>query len=289
MERKNKINKRYTGHYLLRILKESTFEEVRVFRITRRRMIFLVISTASLLVLLVGALIFFTPIRVLIPGYPTEEFRERLVQNNMITDSLLEELQLRDQYIMNIKQIMTGDIQTSYDDTTQVKQEYSNIDFSVSKEDSMLRESVDETDDQPPMELSEDGEVYSMGGNLSLTHFFPPVKGYVTNSMNLSLNHFGTDIVTEPDMIVKSVLDGVVILSTWSLEYGYTIYLQHENNLVSVYKHNAVLFKQAGVRVSAGDAIAVVGNTGELTTGPHLHFELWFNGTPLNPEEYINF
>jgi len=120
-------------------------------------------------------------------------------------------------------------------------------------------------------------------------HFFPPVKGYVTNSMNLSLNHFGTDIVTEPDMIVKSVLDGVVILSTWSLEYGYTIYLQHENNLVSVYKHNAVLFKQAGVRVSAGDAIAVVGNTGELTTGPHLHFELWFNGTPLNPEEYINF
>ncbi len=241
------------------------------------------------LIVLTGTLIFFTPIRALIPGYPSDEFRKQLIANNMLADSLQTELQLRDQYITNIKQIMTGDIHTDYTDTIELNQKYTSLEFPTSKEDSLLRMSVEEIDDQPPMEIPDEGGVYNLGGNLSMTHFFPPVKGYVTNSMNLSLNHFGTDIVTEPDMIVKSILDGVVILSTWSLEFGYTIYIQHENNLVSVYKHNAVLFKQSGVRVAAGDAIAVVGNTGELTSGPHLHFELWFNGTPLNPEEYINF
>ncbi|MCF8295249.1 MAG: M23 family metallopeptidase, partial [Bacteroidales bacterium] len=286
---KNDIKERYSGHYLLRILKESTFEEIKVFRVTRKRMIFLGISSMIVLIVLTGTLIFFTPIRALIPGYPSDEFRKQLIANNMLADSLQTELQLRDQYITNIKQIMTGDIHTDYTDTIELNQKYTSLDFPTSKEDSLLRMSVEEIEEQPPIEMPEEEGVYNLGGNLNLTHFFPPVKGYVTNSMNLSLNHFGTDIVTEPDMIVKSILDGVVILSTWSLEFGYTIYIQHENNLVSVYKHNAVLFKQSGVRVAAGDAIAVVGNTGELTSGPHLHFELWFNGTPLNPEEYINF
>jgi murein DD-endopeptidase MepM/ murein hydrolase activator NlpD len=287
LEPTEKIKNRYSGHYLLKIVKESTFEEIRVFRVTRLRMIYLSIIALSFMILIIGSLIFFTPIRTLIPGYPDEDFRQQLIENIGMTDSLLAELQVRDQYILNIKNILEGDVKTDYSDTSSKEKIYTNIDFSVSAEDSLLRESVDQEEYASPLESGGYGN--SLGETLILTHFFPPVKGFVTNSIDFSLNHYGTDIVTEPNMIVKATLDGVVILSTWSLEYGYTMYIQHENNLISVYKHNAALLKKTGNRVMAGDAIAVVGNSGELSTGPHLHFELWFNGIPLNPEEYVNF
>lgn len=250
-------------------------------------MIYLSSISLAFLVFLTGSLIVFTPLRTLIPGYPDENFRRQLMDNVAITDSLLAELQLRDQYILNIKRIMEGDVKADYSDTTKDEKTYSSLDFSISAEDSLLRESVGQEEFGESYESSSFSS--GLGEHLILTHFFPPVKGFVTNSIDLSLNHFGTDIVTEPNMIVKATLDGVVVLSTWSLEYGYTLYIQHENNLISVYKHNAALLKKTGNRVMAGDAIAVVGNSGELSTGPHLHFELWFNGIPLDAEEYINF
>lgn len=250
-------------------------------------MIYLSSIALGVLVLLTGSLIVFTPLRTLIPGYPDENFRKQLMDNVAMTDSLIAELQLRDQYILNVKKILEGDVKADYSDTTKIEKTYENLDFSVSSEDSLLRESVGQEEYGEPYE----GSTFSgsLGENLILTHFFPPVKGFVTNSIDLSLNHFGTDIVTEPNMIVKATLDGIVILSTWSLEYGYTMFIQHENNLISCYKHNAALLKKKGNRVMAGDAIAVVGNSGELSTGPHLHFEIWFNGIPLDAEEYINF
>ena len=124
---------------------------------------------------------------------------------------------------------------------------------------------------------------------LDKLHFFTPVRGMVTNSFNPSNNHFGTDIVAGPNEVVKATLAGTVIMATWTLETGYVIEIQHDNNLISVYKHNAELLQKVGLRVKAGDAIAIIGNSGELTTGPHLHFELWQNGVALNPENFIVF
>ena len=120
-------------------------------------------------------------------------------------------------------------------------------------------------------------------------HFFTPVAGLVTREFNPVAGHFGIDLVAAPNEVVKATLEGTVIMSTWTLETGYVIQIQHGNELLSVYKHNAALFKSVGEKVVAGDAIAIVGNSGELTTGPHLHFELWHNRVPLNPADYIVF
>jgi murein DD-endopeptidase MepM/ murein hydrolase activator NlpD len=115
------------------------------------------------------------------------------------------------------------------------------------------------------------------------------VNGIVTNSFKGSENHFGTDIVAGPNEVVKATLDGTIILSTWTIETGNVVQIQHDNDLISVYKHNAEILKNMGKRVKAGEPIAIIGNSGELTTGPHLHFELWYKGKPVNPEEYITF
>ena len=120
-------------------------------------------------------------------------------------------------------------------------------------------------------------------------HFFTPLKGLVTNHFNLSENHYGIDIVSKPDEVILAVLDGTVTLSAWTLETGYIIEIQHSANLISVYKHLSQRLKETGSKVRAGEAIAIIGNTGELSSGPHLHFELWRNGIPLNPESYIMF
>jgi len=120
-------------------------------------------------------------------------------------------------------------------------------------------------------------------------HFFPPVNGILTRGFNPMEGHYGIDLVAAPNEVVKAALDGTVTMSTWTLETGYVIQIQHDYELLSVYKHNATLFKSVGQKVVAGDAIAIVGNSGELTTGPHLHFELWHDRVPLNPVEYIVF
>jgi murein DD-endopeptidase MepM/ murein hydrolase activator NlpD len=125
--------------------------------------------------------------------------------------------------------------------------------------------------------------------DLAGIHFFTPVRGLVTQSFNARENHFGTDIGAAHNEVVKATLDGTVTLADWTVETGYTISIQHENNLISFYKHNAELLKKVGNVVKAGDAIAIIGNSGELTTGPHLHFELWHNGTPIDPQTYIVF
>ena len=126
-------------------------------------------------------------------------------------------------------------------------------------------------------------------GGISQIHFFPPVKGLVTNSFNSLADHYGTDIVAASNEVVKATLEGTVIMATWTLETGWVIQIQHKNNLISIYKHNAELLKRVGDFVEVGEAIAIIGNSGELTTGPHLHFELWYLGIPLDPEDYISF
>jgi murein DD-endopeptidase MepM/ murein hydrolase activator NlpD len=119
--------------------------------------------------------------------------------------------------------------------------------------------------------------------------FFSPLKGLVTNSFDMKEEHYGIDITAQENEAIKATLDGTVIMSAWTSETGYVIQIQHENNLVSVYKHNSALMKKVGQYVKAGEVVAIIGNSGELTSGTHLHFELWYNGNPIDPQEYMVF
>jgi len=238
---------------------------------------------SALIVVLVILLIATTGLREYIPGYPKAEYRQMLIQIALQVDSLENELALRDQMFSGIRSIIEGEIpdnrmevDTSVKPNEIVFQEYNHDSVF---QDKLLAEQLSLSFQNTNTERRE----------LSHLHLFVPVKGLVTNQFNASADHFGVDLVSEPNARISAVLSGTVIFSGWTLETGYVIYLQHEADLISVYKHNAELLKKTGDKVRAGEAVAIIGDSGELSTGPHLHFELWQNGTALNPEQYIDF
>jgi murein DD-endopeptidase MepM/ murein hydrolase activator NlpD len=120
--------------------------------------------------------------------------------------------------------------------------------------------------------------------------YFTPVSGIIISSFDpASSGHYGVDVVAKDNEPIKAVAEGTVVFSGWTQDFGYTLIIQHKAGILSVYKHNSVLLEKVGNYVAAGDVIAIIGNTGELTSGPHLHFELWYNGNPVNPEEFVSF
>jgi murein DD-endopeptidase MepM/ murein hydrolase activator NlpD len=283
---KGKFIHRLKYNYRLVILNDKSFKEVLSIRLTKLNAYLIVGSSALLLVAIVTLLIAFTPLRELIPGYPSGETRRHIIRNAYLLDSLENELHKRDRYFKNINAIITGKEPTSYNTGVDTSFQTDEIEFTKSIQDSLLRIQVEQEEQYNLALLNKNFEEV----NISKIHFFPPVKGMVTSSFDAKANHYGTDIAVGTDNIVKATLGGTVIMSTWSLKTGYVIQIQHKNNLISVYKHNAELLKEEGAIVKAGEAIAVVGNSGELlTTGPHLHFELWQNGIALDAENYIVF
>lgn len=284
-KKRRKLFRKLIHKYRMVLLNEDTFEEVGSMRLTRLNLIAVVGGILILLVAIVYTLIAYTSIREFIPGYPDAAMRQNIRQNAMKLDSLKYEQAIRDQYFDNLKRIITGEMPENYmNDTTGVvnKQE---ITFLRSINDSLLRQQV-EAEEQFRLSVFDGEQAHR---HLYELHFFTPVNGIITRSFNPMEGHYGIDLVAEPNEVVKAALDGTVIMSIWTLETGYVIQLQHDYELLSVYKHNATLFKSVGQKVVAGDAIAIVGNSGELTTGPHLHFELWRDRVPLNPVDYIVF
>ena len=274
--------------YRLVFYNDSTLEEAWHLRFTVINV--LSIAGTIIIILVVGsmALVMFTPMREFIPGYPTDEMRREIVTNALRLDSLEYEIHLRDKYINTVNAIVAGrEPELTEVGTDNHPANYENISFTRSEQDSLLRKQVREEEQfnfvlrQQPASSEE--------LPLSRIHPFKPVEGVVTSKFNLNNNHFGIDLVAGPNEVVKSILNGTVIMSAWTSETGYVIEVQHSDNILSVYKHNARLLKKQGDRVKAGEAIAIVGNSGELTTGPHLHFEIWQNGAPVNPEDYIVF
>jgi murein DD-endopeptidase MepM/ murein hydrolase activator NlpD len=227
----------------------------------------------------------YTPFREFIPGYPDETTRRNIIANVKRLDSLELELTKRDRYFSNLNKIFAGEEPENYETVADTATSYENIDFSRSNEDSILR-SLIRREDYLEMGFVERNKSNRL---ISQVHFFTPLKGIVTNSFNIMNDHYGTDIVAATNEVVKAALAGTVTMANWTLETGYVIQVQHDNNIISVYKHNAELLKHVGDYVKVGEPIAIMGNSGELTTGPHLHFELWYKGTPLNPEDYISF
>jgi len=267
------------------LLNEDTFEEVGNIRLTRLNMIALGGVILILLVAITYSIIAYTNIREWIPGYPDAAMRHNIRQNAMKLDSLEYEQAIRDQYFNNLNRIISGEVPESYMNDTSGSIEEGEITLLRSTNDSLLRQKVEAEEQFRLSALDTD----PVSRNLYDMHFFTPVIGIVTRSFNPLDGHFGIDLVAGPNEVVKAVLDGTVIMSAWTLETGHVIQIQHDYELISVYKHNAALFKTVGQEVVAGDAIAIVGNSGELTTGPHLHFELWHDRIPLNPSEFIVF
>ncbi|HYW96802.1 MAG TPA: M23 family metallopeptidase [Bacteroidales bacterium] len=270
--------------YRMVLLNDSTFQEVGYIRLNRLNVIAVAGAILILFVAIFWTVTAYTPVREMIPGYPDAVMRAKIIQNKIRLDSLEQELKYRDQYFANLNSIISGERPKDFLNTMDSGVQTNNIKFKRSPADSLLRHDI---------ALSEKLTIPASSGEASIQldklHFFTPVRGMVTNSFNPSNNHFGTDVVAGPNEVVKASLDGTVIMATWTLETGYVIEIQHDDNLISVYKHNAELLQKVGMRVKAGDAIAIIGNSGELTTGPHLHFELWQNGMALDPENFIVF
>jgi murein DD-endopeptidase MepM/ murein hydrolase activator NlpD len=288
MKEKSKIKsllKKVRYKYRFIIYNDNTFEEVWYIRLSPVNLLaisgFVLFAVITIIIVLMS----FTRLKELIPGYPSEKMRREIVENAIKLDSLEHELDARQKYLENFISILSGNVPKDQEVNRDTNIHSDEVDFSRSEYDSMLREQI-ENEKHYNLILNSDN---SSKINFSSVFFFVPVKGIVTNSYNAENNHFGLDIVSGPNKFVSATLDGTVILSSWTLETGYVIAIQHKNNLISIYKHNAVLLKKTGDYVKAGEAISIIGNSGELTTGPHLHFELWFNGKPLNPEDYILF
>lgn len=275
-KKEKKLIKRLKVKYRLVIMTEKSFEEKFAFSLTPMN-VFVALSTGIVVLsAIVISLIVFTPVREYIPGYSDTKTRRNVEKLIFKTDSLEKTIRQRDRFIETLKSIIDG--------KTLPTDSLKNLSDSAMQKISML---IDEKLKQQKQvsELSQEKHTSS----LSTTYFFSPVKGLISRGYNLSEDHAAIDVVTVRDAPVKATLSGTVIISTWTPETGHVIGLQHSQNLISIYKHNASLLKKTGNIVSAGEAIAIVGNSGEFTTGPHLHFELWYNGKPLNPEEFMSF
>lgn len=270
------------------LINESTYEERFSFRLSRINVILLAIVLFILNALFVSTVIVFTPLKEFIPGYSNQKVKVNAYRAMATADSLDRAMAIRDAYIDNLRNVLSGKLPAdSANLSVPLAQVPSAADLKPSKADSLMREQVQD---------EEAYSVHSTGGAASLDRlglpgllFFPPLRGVVTSTFNASEGHYGIDIVTKADEAVKACLDGTVILASWTSDAGYVIQIQHTLDLVSVYKHNAVLLKKVGDNVKAGEAIAIVGNSGEYTTGPHLHFELWSGGKPVDPQIYIGF
>ncbi len=275
--------------YRLVIMNNETYEERLSFRLSRLNVFLLTVSIAIILITLTIFIIAFTPIREYIPGYMDVSLPGKLYSLNQKADSLEKAIQAKDVYLTNIRNIMQGkEIVDSIPYDPSPAANYDSITLSSSPEDSILRAEY-EALTKYNLFFYETEDLYDGRVQLSEVVFFTPVNGIIINKFNLAEKHYGVDIAAAEESIVKAALDGTIIFSDWTTETGHTVIVQHGAGFITAYKHNSSLLKSIGTFVKAGDPIAVTGNTGELSSGPHLHFELWHRGTPVDPEEYMTF
>ncbi len=283
---KAKKKKQFSELYRIAILNDRTLKELWCAVLSLRSLI-IVISIVVVLLIGVGiVLVNFTPLREYVPGYPSANERQMLVDNFLKVDSLERAMSQGELYFDNLHSILVGkNTKSHFVDKDSIKK----IDNKIApiKLDSSLYRQIE--DDQFNVRYVEDETVLPTVLSTIKMHFYCPLKGDITNPHSPETGHYGIDIVSNAKDPILSVLDGTVIMAGWTLEAGYVIIVQHRNNIISQYKHNSFLLKKIGDHVRAGEPLGIIGNTGEYTTGPHLHFELWQNGTPLNPTDYIIF
>ena len=283
-KRKERILEKLLHRYRLVILNDDTFEERISFNINRLNVAIVIVFLSLILVSLTSVLIAFTPLREYVPGYTTASVKNKATRLVYEVDSLETELAQTKTYFNSIKNVLTGDIDATRikKDSTITRDTISEEDLNIapSKADSLLREQVKQEEKYNLLPEAVSNTDYTL---------FAPIKGTVSRSFEAEEAHYGIDINAREGSPIKAVRDGSVIFSEWTVETGFVIILEHQFGLISVYKHNENLLKEQGDLVKSGEVIARLGNTGTLSSGAHLHFELWSDGYPVNPEDHINF
>ena len=279
--KKNLISKLLTKYRLV-LLNDSTYEEKTSFKISRLNVFSALFALMFIIVLITSGILFFTPIREYIPGYSSTSLQKQANLLSYKTDSLRQIVFLNDQYINSLKKVLTGDLETiEYKQDSIVYKDAMNIQIiEKSKEDSILRQLVDNEDKYNLANINKDKDFYLLTS---------PISGAVSQNYSIADDHLAIDISVDIGTPVKAVSNGRVILSEWTTQTGYVLIIDHGNDLISVYKQNSKLLKSQGEIVKQGEIIALSGNSGVLTSGPHLHFELWSEGFSIDPNTLINF
>jgi murein DD-endopeptidase MepM/ murein hydrolase activator NlpD len=283
---KKKLIHKLKNKYRIVLINDTTYEEKFSFSLTP---INVFVGFSSFLVFfatILITLIIFTPLREYIPGYTDTETKHKVAKLAVQTDSLEKALNDKEAYYRNLLNIMNDKVDER--DTAVVPADKKSSGMQLDKKYEVEEQFKKEFEQLAKDNFSVEADNGAPTSIENLT-FFSPVQGIVTNAFDYANDHFAVDVVTKPNEPVKATLDGRIVISSWTPETGNVIAIQHHNNVISVYKHNAVLLKKVGTFVNAGDAIAIVGNSGELSSGPHLHFEIWANGNAVNPEQFINF
>lgn len=270
---------------------DETGKPMLGFKLNLLNLVLVIIGMALLLIIITTFIIAFTPLREYIPGYTDTDLNREVYLLNLRADSLSREMEKKDIYFRNIQRIVEG-----YDFAADSALASINVYEPLPKgvtDTITLRKSVQ--DSLLRAEFEAENQFNLFGEDLftptktahSVKNFFVPITGNVINGFDPANGHYGVDISSEVDQIINATLDGTVVFASWSIDNGYCIGIQHEDSYFSTYKHNATLLKREGDYVRAGEAIAVLGESGETEQTKHLHFELWHNGIPLNPAEYM--
>lgn len=283
-KKRKEIKRKLLHKYRLVILNESSFEEKISFKLNRLNVF---VTGTIFIIVLIGfttLLIAFTPLREYIPGYSSTKLKRQATELTYKTDSLVTVLNYTNRYLDNVRMVLKGDIENNQTNRDSLFEKFkldpSTIDLTPIREDLALREQV---------ELEDKYNLFQSEGGGGQTILFSPLSGSVSQGYDFDQKHYAVDIAALANSPIKAVADGTVIFSEWTSDTGHVIIIEHSDNLISAYKHCGSLSKSQGDLVKAGEVIASVGNTGELTTGPHLHFELWQEGKPIDPQNYIDF
>ncbi len=276
--------KRIFNDYKVVVSSEDTFEEKLSFKANKINVFIIMLVYSIILISFTISIVFFTQLREMVPGYSSSDLLNRAIYLTKKTDSLEQQIALNNKFYKSIEDVLSGNINEFIArDELSIDSNLINpgvVTISPNSQDSILRKYV------------ENEEKFNLTNNELIIEnkmFFSPIKGEITQNFNYNENHFAIDIAADIGTPVKSVLDGKIIFSEWSLETGYVVVIDHGENIISVYKHNSKTLKEQNDFVQAGEVIAYSGNQGNLSSGPHLHFELWKNGTPIDPEPLLNF
>ncbi len=276
--------------YRLIIMNNETFEEIGSYRLSLLNVYILVSMLAVSVATLVIMLIAFTPLKRMIPGYGDVRRDQELVRIYQQLDSMEQIVEAHRIYTENFRKMLTAEVDTFVQKPERLAGEDDSLELLAigpSEEEELLREEV--ALEELSADVARAVNVAPREVPIEQLYFVPPLRGEISAGFMPDKKHFGIDILAPRNTPVKAAMDGWVVFSDWTLETGNTLAIQHPNNILTFYKHNSSLLKHVGDYVRAGEAVAIIGNTGALSTGPHLHFELWYKGKPVNPVDYITF
>lgn len=281
IKKSKKLKNQASKNYRLAVVEEDSYQEKFALSLSKRNIFLITFSVTFIIILTTTLLIFYTPIREYIPGYDTSKLRIQAVENLEKLDSLMISLKKNEQFVEAFSRTLNGEeFNNQYEDSQLKAIDISELDLDINIEDSILRKIVEVEDRFNIIERDE---------KLVTSNLVSPASGLISDGFDYGKQHYGVDIVLKERTPIKAVYDGIVLFSEWTLNYGYTIVIFHKNELISTYKHNESVKVKTGDFVQTGEIIALSGNTGELTSGPHLHLELWDLQGPLNPEDLIKF